>query len=156
MPTEAKKPRWKTCSVLESASICPPAARMVVVSAWANGDERKHEIYPVLAIQVATKHYYSRQKDGSDPQRPPSPAHAEKYGWDWENTDTDYRFLIYEPGLCGLSEAEQLDGANVVWSAFVADWPQAEDEQRLASEIAKLEEKAAVRERETGWNNMHS
>lgn len=135
------------CTINTDPSLTVPAVRMVVVAAVCRRDVASHRIYPVLAIQACNQHKFSRASDGQivwDHMPPPSVAAAEEYGWEWDWSDIDYDYIIMDEDYDIGPATLPFDSNGVEWEAFVADWPAAEDEDRLRDEIAELLERARI------------
>jgi hypothetical protein len=112
------------CTVDADPSLAAPAVRMVLVAAVCRGEVASYQIYPVLAIQAFNRHKYSRVADGHDVRDlmpPPSVAAAEEYGWEWEWSEIDHDYLIYDE-YYGFGPASlPLNCENAEWEVFVAD-----------------------------------
>jgi hypothetical protein len=134
-------------------ALSPLAVRCVVVHAWAElhsdgARDSGHQVYAVLCLLGRQAHGYRRRFDEHRPPRT-APTHdgMEGLGWVYDpiGATTEFDVVIHteDYGLCDASFA--LDMENSVHEVVVCPWPEAEDAERLAPIIERLEAAARAK-----------
>lgn len=111
-------------------ALCPPAVRTLAVWAWADRDRATNEwetgftVFPVLAISAM-----------------PDPTICAKPMF------VSYKAVLIDSDTGCLTDTDDLTAVNAVWHLAAAPWPPEEDEERLATLLARVRE-LAIKEAE--------
>lgn len=141
--------KWTDTKRPIAVSLCTPAVRMLVLEAWAwreNGEwKTAHQIHPVVALRASISRTYTRSYTGRAPADVGTEKELAEAGWCLDTQEEETAALIVQDGeLVGIQCAGSpwQDG---IMRTICAPWPPAADEERLAEELADLEEMAMER-----------
>jgi len=130
-----------------SVSVCAPAVRMVAIQTWAYTEDDgeltgDHCIHPVVAIESAVGHRYSKRIVEKGATSPIYGTHREliKAGWSYQSSFlTTKAFIVFDGHLQAAAKAFPKE---CTCALFACDWPPSADERMLAEEIEKLHQGA--------------
>jgi hypothetical protein len=96
----------------QAVTVWQPSTRLVLLVAWLDDDEARHEAYPVLGLQARTD-------DDGDPYHEP--------------------LALLDGQVVTARDARRLFFSDdAVTRLVAADWPAEEDEKRLALDVGQL------------------
>jgi hypothetical protein len=136
-----------------AVSLCAPAVRLVVVSAWAYRDAQGEcaasaAVHPVVALQAVLSRDYVHAYTDVDP---PSGAGTEndllKAGWRLAGEESNTTALVVDPdyGLIGYDDPLVSDTEKGERQLVCAPWPAAEDDERLGPIVKEMKQRALAR-----------
>lgn len=135
-------------------TMCAPAIRMVVITAWANAEDdghivTYHRIFPVVALLTVEKRGYEKMTPMKNPV--PHSASSEKEllieGWMLNDRELFHTAIIVDDdyGLIPWDDDLFKDVTNAASSLACCPWPPDEDDAKLVKQIADARESAEQR-----------
>jgi hypothetical protein len=129
-------------------ALCPPAVRMVFVSAWSDGAESGHQLDQVVALQSVIRRCYARRYTGHRPSSDGTERDLVRQGWQLcSQVAMDHALILDNGGALSTCEDSLVGFINTVGELACCPWPPEEDEDRLKDVIAGLKTKAGQKAR---------
>lgn len=122
-----------------SASLCPPACRMVVLRCLLSSDGQVvHQIEPVVALRCRMVQFWRISHGlGYTPELTGTEGQLIEQGWELDGLESVVEPLIIGPDWQDIDAPFEWED-NHNWCVVTAEWPPAEDEARLADLIKSM------------------
>ena len=151
-----KNYRWQHHRICRSVSLCTPAVRTFMVTAWACRDRDTNEwicgsdVIPVLCLETRSIAHYVRHV----PVTHCAPVYGtpellEENGWDLSDEEVECGFQFIDPEFhVPVSSFDNDGGTNTEFEVVACSWEESDDEKKLKEIADRLMESVLQSEKQ--------